>query len=146
MLNRFRSLGWIKRTQQTITRGPSTNTKHRDTQTPPNTQFAQSLAGSLKTRFPILISPQAIDALLYEFQDKYIDLKRIRDRIQALGGVITDLNDAYLGEELFHKRVAFRAQQFLSHELDHLLQSVARCGIALKDFERYLHAAACTRS
>jgi hypothetical protein len=95
---------------------------------------------ALKTRLANLISPQAIDALLYEFQDKYIDLKRIRDRIQALGGVITDLNDAYLGEELFHKRVAFRTQQFLSHELKPLLQSLHDAGIALKEFERYLHA------
>ena len=45
------------------------------------------------------LSAAAIDKLIYEFQDKYIDLKRLRDHIKELGGTITDLNDAYLGED-----------------------------------------------
>ncbi|NDE55241.1 MAG: hypothetical protein EB069_11895, partial [Actinobacteria bacterium] len=94
----------------------------------------------LKDRLASLLTPQAIDHVLYNFQDKYIDLKRIRDHIRAMGGVITDLNDAYLGEELYHKRLAFRVERFLSHELTPLLKTLHDAGIALADFERYLHA------
>jgi hypothetical protein len=130
--------------RQSNSLGPESPTPNSPVPNPPtpnsSTPNSPNRWQALKTRLSNLISPQAIDALLYEFQDKYIDLKRIRDRIQALGGVITDLNDAYLGEELFHKRVAFRTQQFLSHELKPLLQSLHDAGIALKDFERYLHA------
>ncbi|NBT72363.1 MAG: hypothetical protein EBT36_13555, partial [Betaproteobacteria bacterium] len=94
----------------------------------------------LKDRVASLLTPQAIDNVLYNFQDKYIDLKRIRDHIRSMGGVITDLNDAYLGEELYHKRLAFRVERFLSHELTPLLKALHDAGIALADFERYLHA------
>jgi hypothetical protein len=94
----------------------------------------------LKDRLVSLLTPQTIDNVLYNFQDKYIDLKRVRDHIRAMGGVITDLNDAYLGEELYHKRLAFRVERFLSHELTPLLKALHDAGIALSDFERYLHA------
>ena len=44
-------------------------------------------------------SPKNLDKIIYELQDKHIDLRRLRDHIQAIGGTITDMNDAYLGEE-----------------------------------------------
>lgn len=87
-----------------------------------------------------LTSPQAIDRLLYEFQDKLIDLRRLRDHIAAIGGTITDLNDAYLGEELYHKRLAKRTADFLDKELKPLLADMRSWAIKLPEFEQYLHA------
>jgi hypothetical protein len=95
---------------------------------------------ALKQRVIALTSPEALDKLIYEFQDKFVDLKRIRARIQALGGAISDLNDAYLGEELFHKRLARRTQVFLDDELRPLLAEMRERGVTMEDFERYLHA------
>ncbi|MBM3380525.1 MAG: hypothetical protein FJY39_12515, partial [Betaproteobacteria bacterium] len=57
--------------------------------TPPNRSRWQAA----KTRALSLTSPESIDALLYAFQDKLIDLKRVQQRIAALGGVVTDLNN-----------------------------------------------------
>lgn len=94
----------------------------------------------VKQRVMELTSGANIDKLIYEFQDKNIDLKRLRDHIKELGGTITDLNDAYLGEELFHKRVAKRTEDFLQEELRPLLADLRKRGVAMEAFERYLHA------
>lgn len=94
----------------------------------------------LKAKALQLTSPEAITSLIYEFQDKNIDLKRLRDHIKELGGTITDLNDAYLGEELYHKRVAKRTQDFLSEEMKPLLADLRARGLDLPTLEKYLHA------
>lgn len=93
-----------------------------------------------KARVQELTSPAAIDRLLYEFQDKLIDLRRLRAHIQDLGGTITDLNDAYLGEELYHKRLAKRTADFLDKELKPLLADMRARAVKLPELERYLHA------
>lgn len=87
-----------------------------------------------------LTSPEAINKLIYEFQDKYIDLKNLREHIKAIGGTITDLNDAYLGEELFHKRLGKRTEDFLDKELRPLMAEMRANGVSLAEFEKYLHA------
>lgn len=94
----------------------------------------------LKAKALQLTSPQAITNLIYEYQDKHIDLKRLRDHIKELGGTITDLNDAYLGEELYHKRLAKRTQDFLSEELKPLLADLRARGLDLPTLEQFLHA------
>lgn len=93
-----------------------------------------------KAKVMQLTSPEAIEKLIYEFQDKYIDLKRLRDHIKELGGTITDLNDAYLGEELYHKRLAKRTEDFLDKELKPLLADMRSRSVSLPELERYLHA------
>lgn len=117
-----------------------------------NSMFSRSTLGSgqlpppqtrlqkLKAKALQLTSPEAIDNLIYELQDKNIDLKRLRDHIKELGGTITDLNDAYLGEELYHKRVAKRTEDFLSEELKPLLADLRARGLDLPTFEAFLHA------
>lgn len=94
----------------------------------------------LKAKALQLSSPESITNLIYELQDKHIDLKNLREHIKDLGGTITDLNDAYLGEELYHKRVAKRTQDFLSEELKPLLADLRARGLDLATLERYLHA------
>lgn len=93
-----------------------------------------------KAKAQELTSPESLDTLIYNFQDKMIDLKRLRDRIKALQGTITDLNDAYLGEELYHGRVAKRTEEFLADELKPLLADLRASGIGMAEFEEFLHA------
>ncbi len=95
---------------------------------------------ALKQRAMNLTSPEALDKLIYELQDRFVDLKRVQAHIQALGGTVNDLNDAYLGEELFHKRLATRTERFLDDELTPLLKDMRERGIGIEDFERFLHA------
>jgi hypothetical protein len=94
----------------------------------------------LKTRLAALTDPEVQDKLIYEFQDRFIDLKRIEAQIKAAGGVITDLNDAYMGESLYHRRLATRTQDFLKDELKPLLADLNARGITIEAFERFLHA------
>lgn len=109
-------------------------------QQPPIGPGQQNAWTRAKAKVLELTSPAAIDRLLYEFQDKLIDLRRLREHIKELGGTITDLNDAYLGEELFHKRLAKRTADFLDKELKPLLGEMRARAIKLQEFEQYLHA------
>lgn len=95
---------------------------------------------ALKARVMNLTSPESLDKLIYELQDKFVDLKRVQAHIKALGGTVNDLNDAYLGEELFHKRLASRTERFLDDELRPLLEDMKARGVTREAFERFLHA------
>ena len=95
---------------------------------------------ALKQRVMNLTSPEALDKLIYELQDRFVDLKRVQAHIQALGGTVNDLNDAYMGEELFHKRLATRTERFLDDELSPLLKDMRERGIGIEQFEEFLHA------
>jgi Large polyvalent protein associated domain 38/ddrB-like ParB superfamily domain/Large polyvalent protein-associated domain 1 len=106
-------------------------------QIPPEQQNAWTKAKAAAAQ---LTSAEAINKLIYEFQDKYIDLKNLREHIKAIGGTISDLNDAYLGEELFHKRLAKRTEDFLDKELRPLLAEMRANAVSLAEFEKYLHA------
>jgi hypothetical protein len=113
--------------------------------TNPDIRFSRNLANlnplqRAKAKYRQLTSPEAIDKVLYEVQDKYIDLRRLRDHIKKIGGVITDLNDAYLGEELYHKRLAKQTEDFLDNELKPLLAGLREHSISMEDFEQFLHA------
>ena len=111
------------------------------TQTSPSgNAAAPSRWQQLKQRAGHLTDPETVGKLVYELQDKLIDLKHLRDRIKNLGGLITDLNDAYLGEELYHGRVAKRTEEFLSKELKPFLADLRAKAIGISEFEQFLHA------
>lgn len=93
-----------------------------------------------KAKVEELTSPEAITKLIYEFRDKFIDLKNLRDHIKAIEGTVTDLNDAYLGEELYHKRLAKRTEDFLDKELRPLLADMRARAVSMTALEQYLHA------
>ncbi len=99
-----------------------------------------SLWQAAKAKAAALPTPGRIDRLIYELQDKYVDLRRIRDHIREIGGTISDLNDAYLGEELYHKRLAHRTQDFLKAELRPLLADMKARGVGMDELESFLHA------
>lgn len=80
------------------------------------------------------------DEFIYHWQDRFVDLKRIQARITEHGGSVSEANDVYTGEELFHKRMAKRVSNFLRDELNPLLRELEKTGVSLEDFERFLHA------
>lgn len=86
------------------------------------------------------LKPETIDKLIYEFQDKYVDLKRLRDHIKKMGGTINDLNDAYEAETRYHGRMAKRTKDFLEDELRPLLGGLRAASISMEEFEQFLHA------
>ncbi len=86
------------------------------------------------------LKPETIDKLIYEFQDKYVDLKRLRDHIKAMDGTINDLNDAYEAETRYHGRMAKRTKDFLEDELRPLLGGLRAANIGMEEFEQFLHA------
>lgn len=99
-----------------------------------------NLYQAAKKKAASLLTPERLDKVIYEMQDKFIDLRRIRDHIKEIGGTITDLNDAYLGEELYHKRLAYRTEQFLKEELQPFFADMKARGVTMPDIEKFLHA------
>lgn len=93
-----------------------------------------------KAKFAELTSPEAMNTLVYNFQNKYVDLKNLQERIKQIGGTLTDMNDAYLGEEMYHGKVMKKTADFLDAELRPLLQQLFNTGIKKEDFENFLHA------
>ena len=86
------------------------------------------------------LSPEDIDTWIYKLQDKYVDLKRIREHIEKIGGTINDLNDAYEAETRYHGRMAKRTKDFLDGELKPLLGGLRSANITVEEFEQFLHA------
>ena len=93
-----------------------------------------------KAKAAAILAPKTLDKVIYEFQDKFIDLRRLRDYIKSIGGAITDMNDAYLGEELYHKRLAHRVETFAADELRPLLAEMRIKGVGMNELETFLHA------
>jgi hypothetical protein len=84
--------------------------------------------------------PTRLDKIIYELQDKHIDLKRVRAAIQANGREVKERFDPYLAEETYHGRAAWKTQHFLEGELKPLMTLLKTAEIPMADFERYLHA------
>ena len=101
----------------------------------PQTKLAQ-----LQAKVKELTSRKSVDSWLYEWQDRFIDLKRIQENIKALNGTVSETSDAYRGEELYHKRVAKRTSNFLRDEVRPLLKALNEAKVNIQDFERFLHA------
>lgn len=80
------------------------------------------------------------DDLTYKLQDKHIDTKRVLEAIRATGKAIDDDLDVYLQEELYHGRAAKRTEDFVTLELEPLMQYLATAGLKMQDVEEYLHA------
>lgn len=101
---------------------------------------AKGKLAKLQDRVKALTSREAVDTWLYNWQDKLIDLKRIQAQIKALNGTVSETNDAYRGEELYHKRVAKRTSNFLRDEVRPLLKRLNDAKVGMEEFERFLHA------
>lgn len=87
-------------------------------------------------------TPEAskLDDFLYTLQDKQIDMRRVVQAVKAKVGQIADRWNPYLQEELYHGRTAKRVKDFLDFELRPLLTDMQMRGVALPEFEKFLHA------
>ncbi len=93
-----------------------------------------------KAKFNSLVSPEVINTLIYNFQDKYVDLKNIIEHIKKIGGTLTDLNDVRLGEETYHSKAMKKDKDFLKNEIRPLFQQLLNSRIKKEELEQYLHA------
>lgn len=80
------------------------------------------------------------DDVIYKLQDKNIDLKRVVEAITKSAGQVADSIDAYMKEELFHKRAAKRVADFGTQELRPLMNQMRMAGLSMDDVQEYLHA------
>ena len=85
-------------------------------------------------------APNKMDEVIYNLQDKLIDVKRIQKNIKDAGGRIDENSDVYRAEELFHGRAAKRAKDFINRELNPLLEEMKSKGVSLEMFDKFLHA------
>ena len=85
-------------------------------------------------------TPTGFDDVIYKLQDKNIDLKRVVEAITKSVGQVSDSINAYLKEELFHKRAAKRVADFGDRELKPLMNKMRLAGLSMEDVEEYLHA------
>lgn len=82
--------------------------------------------------------PDRIDNVIYNLQDKLIDLKRIQDSIREQGGRIGDDADVYKTEELFYGRAGKRSKDFLQRELEPLIAEMKAKGVSLEMMDKFL--------
>lgn len=84
--------------------------------------------------------PTRLDDVIYNLQDKLIDVKRLQQNIEKSGKAIGEDKNVYRAEELYHGRAAKRAKDFVSRELSPLLQDMKSKNIPLEVFDEFLHA------
>lgn len=88
--------------------------------------------------------PGTGDAFIRAIQNNKIDVKRVRDAIVERYGKVAESKDAYLGEELYHGRVAARVSRIYDEQVEPLLKKIAvagkNVGITMDDVNTYLHA------
>jgi len=84
--------------------------------------------------------PTRMDRLIYELQDRQIDLRRVQTAIREQVGSIPESFDAYQKEESYHGRVAARTAQFLQRELRPLIEDLRVRKISMEELEAFLWA------
>ena len=109
----------------------------------PDIRFSRAASPSTATAAsPAWDAPvqTGFDDVIYKLQDKNIDLKRVVEAITKSAGQVADSINAYLKEELFHKRAAKRVADFGARELKPLMNQMRLAGLSMEDVEEYLHA------
>ena len=81
-----------------------------------------------------------IDGVIHKLQDRFVDLKWLQEQIRKAGGTLSELNDAYRGEELYQGRAATAQDEFLTNELKPLIIQMRQFEIGIEQLEAYLHA------
>ena len=85
--------------------------------------------------------PTRFDDVVYQLQNKHIDLKRAIEGIEkAHGAPLDDAFNPLQKEELYHGMAAKRTQMFEIDELQPLLKTMTRLGVEMDAVEEYLHA------
>jgi hypothetical protein len=85
-------------------------------------------------------SKRVLDKVIYNLQDRLVDLKEIQKSIEAAGRTIRDEFNPYMAETLMHGKAAYRVQHFLEQEIEPVLALMRGAGISVEELNRYLHA------
>ncbi|MDR2689646.1 MAG: hypothetical protein LBB76_07815, partial [Azoarcus sp.] len=80
------------------------------------------------------------DQIVYQFQDKFIDLKKVIAAIEATGKKVADTMNTYARETLMHGRISLAVQDFKQNEIKPILEALEKNKVDIKTFEQYLHA------
>lgn len=75
-----------------------------------------------------------------KIQDKFKVLKDLRKNIKEAGGTITEENDAYLAEELFHGKAENDLRLMREQYVEPLAKKMAEFGIERAELDKYLYA------
>jgi hypothetical protein len=81
-----------------------------------------------------------LDRIIEKLQNKLLPLKRAQESIKKSGAEILDKNNPYQQEELYHNRTSKRVDDFISKELNPLLEEMKRRDVTLDQVEEYLQA------
>ncbi|MGX0617628.1 orotate phosphoribosyltransferase-like protein [Cupriavidus metallidurans] len=84
--------------------------------------------------------PTRMDRLVYELQNRQVDLKRVQAAIRESVGPIPEQFDGYLKEEVYHGRVATRVNKFLEREVRPLIEEMRSSNVRMDELEAYLWA------
>ncbi len=83
---------------------------------------------------------QRLDYLRRKFQDKFLPLKRVQQKLKKQGWQEREANNPYLTEELYHGIAKDRLDKFEAEQVESLLQSIKEAGVSLEELENYLYA------
>jgi hypothetical protein len=83
-----------------------------------------------------------LDTVRTYLQDRHISLRRTQEAILRARGekALPDDLDAYMAEELYHRRAASRIEKFEEQHLDPLFQLMADSGIEIEQVNDYMRA------
>ena len=80
------------------------------------------------------------DWLVRNLQDRFRRVKILQRAITEAGGAIPEPLDAYLGEELYHGRVAEMLTDFTRELVDPLVDAMGESEVTLNELDAYLYA------
>jgi hypothetical protein len=81
-----------------------------------------------------------VDTAIYNLQDRYIDLYRQMQKITKQGGVITESENARMGEEVSHQRIQSRINEFYDTQFNPILKALHDNKLDMDAFQTVLQA------
>jgi hypothetical protein len=76
--------------------------------------------------------------LIYKFQDRFIDLKKLQGEITRTVGGLQDAVNVYDKEALFHNKVAKQTKDFLQQEVRPIVKKMEELGVSMDEMDKYL--------
>jgi hypothetical protein len=80
----------------------------------------------------------SINNLIYKFQDKNIDIKRIQKEVEKTVGEIDDNINVYQKAQLYQSKLGDRIKNFLLEELNPAIEKIKSLGLTPEDVRVYL--------
>ena len=84
--------------------------------------------------------PTQLDNIIFKYQNKFIDLKRVQEEILESGATIPDRINVYQKETLYHGATGTKTDEFVNKELGPLMREMKARNVTTDQLETYLHA------